>query len=137
VGEEADEEDDEGEGEQEDDQVGRVEKRGDGKGRDKTVAMDEKREDGGDQLELEEKEKGEGIPAAMIEEHIDLKTTTNIDAYGSTGMIDTILTVLVRAILASVWIAVVLGWVLDRISDVLAFIIELGLVWMPHRDGRL
>lgn len=52
-------------------------------------------------------------------------------------MIDNILTVLVRIVLASVWIAVLLGWVLERISDVLAMFIELGLVWMPHRDGRL
>ena len=52
-------------------------------------------------------------------------------------MLDTLLTVLVRMVLTSVWIAAVLGWILDKISDVLALIIELGLAWMPQRDGRM
>lgn len=52
-------------------------------------------------------------------------------------MIDALITVLVRIVLVSVWFAVVLGWLLGKISDVLAFVIELGLSRMPQRDGRL
>lgn len=43
---------------------------------------------------------------------------------------DALLTLLVRIVLAGVWVAVALGWVLEKISDVLAAIIEQCLAWM-------
>lgn len=46
------------------------------------------------------------------------------------GFIDTILNILVRIVLAAVWIAVALRWVLEKISDVLAALIEQCLAWM-------
>ncbi len=137
MGEVGDEGDDEGEGEQQDDEIDGGEKCGNGNVCDDTIEEDKKGEKDGEQLEDGEKANGERIPAAITGEHTDLTTTTETDTDVGTGMIDTILTILVRIVLASVWIAVILGWILERISDVLAIIIELGLVWMPHRDGRL
>jgi hypothetical protein len=46
------------------------------------------------------------------------------------GILDAFLSVLVRIVLASVWLWVALGWVLDRISDVLAALIEQCLAWL-------
>lgn len=46
------------------------------------------------------------------------------------GVLDAFLTVLVRVVLACVWLGVALGWVLERISDVLATIIEHCLAWL-------
>lgn len=47
------------------------------------------------------------------------------------GVLDAFLSVLVRIVLASVWLWVALGWVLERISDVLAAVIEQCLAWLP------
>lgn len=97
---------------------------------------DEKRADGDGRCE-DEKETRDRVTTVTVRERVDLGTTTDADADLGAGVVDSILTILVRVVLASVWIAVALGWVLERIADVLALVIELGLVWVPHGDGRL
>lgn len=107
-------------------------------GADNTQPEDDEPKDGADKHEVEnenENEDEESIPATMVEEHSDERETA-LEDHEVFGVIDTVLMVVVRSVLASVWMAVVLRWVLERVSDVLALLIELGLAWIPHRDER-
>lgn len=120
-------------GETEEDVNGREKHRSGGE-TDDTIGEDRKSTTDTHPSDDEEEDK-EGLRATVVVRFNETRTAT--EGIEDTGMVDAMLTVLVRMVLASVWIAVVLGWVLERISDVLAFVIELGLVWMPHRDGSI
>jgi hypothetical protein len=129
-----------GAGEEDEDEVDNQEKAGNGEVCGDTAEKVNGHEDttgqGGDE---DGKIVKEGMETDSTTEGNEGLATTARDDDEETGMIDTLLTVLVRLVLASVWIAVILGWVLERISDVLALLIELGLAWMqpPHRDLRM
>jgi hypothetical protein len=71
--------------------------------------------------------------ATAVLEHTTRKKSVVVDH--DIGVTDAVLTFLVRTVLTSVRIAVILGWLLARILDLLASVIELGLSWIPYRDG--